>query len=197
MKWKIAAVSATAAFILLLVIVLGVQAFRSAFGMRSLNSAAIVTQVQRLNQLTTVKYSIQRVVGLREPKVPVGEESLLIMVQGEALAGVDLSKLRAIDVSSTGKQAVEIALPPAQLFNVFLDEKQTKVWDHEITWWTPWVPMDPDIEHKARMQALDDVRKTAMQMGILDQAQTNAEVSIRDLLAAFNLSVKFRKRPLD
>ena len=78
-----------------------------------------------------------------------------------------------------------------------IDDKQTKVWDRSITWWTPWVPYDPDLEHKARMQALDDVRSAALQMGILDQAQTNAEASIRDFLAALQISTTFKKRPLD
>jgi hypothetical protein len=196
-KWKIAAILSTAAFLVLLLVVLGWTALRHAFGIRFLDSTAVVTQVQKLNQLATVKYSIQRVVGLREPKVPFGEESILLMVQGDAVAGVDLSRLRSEDVSYTGKRSVTITLPPARLLNVFLDEKQTKVWDRQITWWTPWVPYDPDLEHKARMQGLDDVRNAALQMGILDQAQTNAEASIRDLLAALQLSTTFKKRALD
>jgi Protein of unknown function (DUF4230) len=196
-KWKIAALVSTLAFFLLLLIMLASALFHRAFGLHFLDSTAVVTEITRLNQLVTVKYSIQRVVGLREPKVPFGEESILLMVQGEALAGIDLSKLKPGDVIYTGPHSVLIALPPARLMNVFLDEKQTKVWDRQITWWTPWIPFDPDLEHKARMQALDDVRNAALQMGILDQAQTNAESSIRDLLAALQLSARFKKRPLD
>jgi hypothetical protein len=197
MKWKIVAVASTAAFSILLIVLLGSALVRHAFGIHFLDSPAVVIQIQRLNQLVTVKYSIQRVVGLREPKIPVGEESILLMVQGEALAGVDLSKLQSNDVTYTGKQSVVITLPSARLLNVFLDEKQTKVWDHQITWWTPWIPYDPDLEHKARMQALDDVRKAALQMGIVDQAQSNAESAIRDLLSALQLNATFKKRPLD
>jgi hypothetical protein len=197
MKWKLAALISTAAFFVLLFITSGSALFRHVFRIRAFDSAAVVTQVQRLNQLVTVKYSIQRVVGLREPKVPIGEESILLMVQGEALAGVDLSRLKPADVHYAGKQSVVITLPRAKLVNVFLDEKQTKVWDRQMTWWTPWIPYDPDLEHKARLQALDDVRSAALQMGILDQAQTNAESSIRDLLGALQLSATFKKHPLD
>ena len=197
MKWKIAAIASTVASVILLAIVLGSAFVRHALGIRFLDSTAVVTQVQKLNQLATVKYSIQRVVGLREPKVPLGEESILLMVQGEAIGGVDLSTLRRQDVSTNGANSVIIRLPAARLLNVFLDEKQTKVWDRQITWWTPWVPYDPDLEHKARMQALDDVRKAALQMGILDQAQTNAEASIRDMLASLQIAVAFKRRSLD
>ena len=197
LKWKVAAVTSTIAFVLLLAIVFSSSTIRHAFGIRFLHSPAVITEIRKLNQLATVKYSIQRVVGLREPKVPFGEESILLMVQGEAIAGVDLSGLKAQDVTYSGPRSVVITLPAAKLLNVFLDEKQTKVWDRQITWWTPWVPFDAELEHKARMQALDDVRKAALNMGILDQAQSNAESSIRDLLDALQISATFKKRALD
>lgn len=196
-KWKIAALVSAAAFVLLLVIVLSSSTIRHAFAIRFLDSTAVITEVRKLNQLATVKYNIQRVVGLREPKLPFGEESILLMVQGEAIAGVDLSRLKADDVTYSGPRSVVITLPAAKLLNVFLDEKQTKVWDRQITWWTPWIPYDPDLEHRARMQALEDVRKAALQLGILDQAQSNAESSIRDLLGALQISATFKKRGLD
>ncbi len=159
--------------------------------------ATVVTEIHKLNQLVTVRYRIQRVVGIREPKVPFGEESILLMVQGEVLAGIDLDRIAGRDVTYAGKRNIIIALPPARLFNSFLDENQTKVWDRSITWWTPWVPYDPDLEHKARMQAIDDIRNAAVKMGILDQAQKNAQLSIRELLSALNLQVNFKARPLD
>jgi hypothetical protein len=197
MKWKIAALVSTCAFVLMLIVVLSSSTIRHAFAIRFLDSTAVITEVRKLNQLATVKYSIQRVVGLREPKVPFGEESILLMVQGEAIAGVDLSRLNSSDVTYSGPRSVVLTLPAAKLLNIFLDEKQTKVWDRQITWWTPWIPYDPDLEHKARMQALDDVRKTALLMGILDQAQSNAESSIRDLLGALQIQATFKRRALD
>ena len=117
------------------------------------------------------------------------------MVGGEALAGVDLAQLTPNDVVlSDGNRKALIALPPAKLLDTYLDEKQIKVWDRHVTWWTPWVPFNPDLEHKARLQALNEVRSAALSMGILDQAQRNAETAIRDFLAAFGIQVQFEKR---
>ena len=197
MKWKIAAIVSSCAFAALLLGMLGRGVIQNHFGLRSLDSESVITQVKPLKDLVTVKYRIQRVVGVHEPKVPFGEESILLMVEGEALAGVDLAVLTPGDVSYGDKRAITISLPAAKLFKVFLDERQTKVWDRQITWWTPWVPYDPDLEHKARLQALDDVRAAALKMGILDQAQKNAESAIRDLLSAFEVKVSFKIRPLD
>lgn len=182
---------------ILLLVVLVLTSYFHLWVRRSASPATIITEVHKLNQLVTVRYSIQRVVGIKEQKVPVGEESILLMVQGEVLAGVDLDRVRDRDLEYAGSHSIVIVLPPAQILNNFLDEEQTKVWDRHITWWTPWIPYDPDLEHKARLQAINDVRDAALKMGILGQAEKNARVSIRELLSAFGLQVSFKNRPLD
>jgi hypothetical protein len=144
--------------------------------------AAVVTQVRRLNELATVRYTVQKVVGLREPKYPVGEESILLVVQASVQAGVDLDKLRPEDVEIRRDRSVKVRLPPARILSVSIDEKQTKVWDRQKTWWTPWVPFSTDLEQRARMQGIEAARAAALEMGILRQAQQNAEASIRALL---------------
>lgn len=182
--------------VLLLILVAGsflVSRFVSRWRVRTLSSPNLVIRIKQLHQLATVRYSIQRVVGLTEPKVPFGEESILLIVQGEAEAGVNLADLRKDDVLLTPDGKALVRLPDAKMFKAYLDEKQIKVWDRHITWWTPWVPYSPDLEHRARLQALEEIRKAALDMGILDQAQTNAESAIRELLAAFQVSVKFEK----
>jgi hypothetical protein len=63
-----------------------------------------------------------------------------------------------------------------------IDDKETKVWDRQITWWTPWVPFNPDLERQARLVARDTIQQAALDMGILDQARRNAEAAIRSLL---------------
>jgi hypothetical protein len=56
------------------------------------------------------------------------------------------------------------------------------VWDRQITWWTPWVSPNPDLERQARVAASASVKQAALDMGILDQAQRNAETLIRNLI---------------
>lgn len=196
-KWKIAAISSSCLLLIVLAAFFASGLVHSAFGLRRLDANSVVMQIKQLKQLVTVKYSIQRVEGLREPKIPLGEESILLMVQGEVLAGVDLDRLSSHDIQYTSERSATITLPAAHILYSFLDEKQTKVWDRQITWWTPWVPYDNDLEHRARLQAIDDVRKAALNMGILDQSQKNAELAIRDILAAFQIQVRFKTRPLD
>jgi hypothetical protein len=133
------------------------------------------------------------VVGLTEQKVPLGEESILLIVQGDVQAGVDLADLRREDVLVSGTHA-SVRLPPPKVLTSYLVESQTKIWDRHVTWWTPWVPYSPDLEHRARLQALEEIRKAAINMGILDRAEYNAQEAIRQLLAAFKVDVKFDRQ---
>jgi hypothetical protein len=154
-------------------------------GSMTLNSSAVVKEVRQLNELVTVRYSVEKVVGMKEQKSPVGAESILLLVQGQVLAGVDLSRLTPDDVTMHGHKRLGIRLGKPHIQEAFIDERYTKVWDRSITWWTPWVSADLDLEHKARMQAIDDIKKAALAMGILGEARKNAETSIRVLLQPF------------
>lgn len=195
MTWKALAVAATSALALLLAaaaVALYRGNLRYERGIE--NPPALLREIERLNQLVTVKYTVSRVVSMREPKTPFGEESILLMVEGQALAGVDLTCLTVTDLHVTRSRAVNVHLPPAKLLNVSLNEKRTRVWDRRITWWTPWVPYDPDLEHKARLSALDEMRSAALSMGILTEAQHNAEQTIAGFLRASGIEASFNSR---
>jgi len=156
------------------------------------DSPGVVKEVRKLNELVTVRYGIEKVVGMKEDKSPVGSESILLLVEGRVLAGIDLSQLKPSDIHFVGRDDVQIRLPPAHIEDASLDEKHTKVWDRSVTWWTPWVTADIDLEHKARLRAIDEMKASAMEMNILGEARRNAEGDIRSLLEAFGMkSVEF------
>lgn len=146
----------------------------------------VLAQVQQLNQLTTVRYTVQRIVTVTEEKHPVGSESIVLIVQARVEAGVDLASLTTKDIV-VKKDSVTVSLPPAKILNVSIDENETKVWDRQKTWWTPWVPYSLDLEKRARMMGLDSAKESAIEMGILTASQRNAETSVRSLLGLAGL----------
>ncbi len=165
---------------------------RRAVVRRVVDAPAVVREIQELSELVTVRYRIQKVVGLEEEKVPFGSERILLLVQGDVLGGVDLSLLSTNDVQVTAEGVVTARLPQPKVMHVYLDEQQTRVWDRTKTWWTPWVPYDPELEQKARLAALEAIQAAAVQMGILSNAQDNAEYTVRKLLRAGGVeSVRF------
>jgi hypothetical protein len=156
---------------------------------RVVDAPALVKEIQQLNELVTVKYSVQKVIGLKEEKVPFGSESVLLMVQATVLGGVDLSALSTDCVTVvTDQKSATVRLPPPKVMHVFIDDKQTKVWDRSRTWWTPWVALNPELEQNARLAALEAVQAAATEMGILKDAQHNAETTVREFLRVAGLS---------
>lgn len=143
---------------------------------------SILLQVRQMNQLTTVRYTVQKVIGITEQKQLVGSEAILLIVQARVEAGVDLAGLRQEDVTVRVDGTVVVRLPVAKVLNVTVDEAETKVWDRTKTWWTPWVPYGMDLEQRARRAGVEAIEKAALEMGILGQAERNAETSIRGLL---------------
>jgi hypothetical protein len=172
-----------AIFVLAVAGLLGIWQLWHRFGPLNsrLDSAALVTQIQALKELATVKYTVQKVVGIKEQKSPVGMETLLLVVQARVVAGVDLAELTRSHIQRQG-DTVLVALPQAKILHVYLDEGETKVWDRRITWWTPWVPFNPDLERQARVEALKSSEAAAVELGILNQARQNAETAVRSLL---------------
>jgi hypothetical protein len=147
-----------------------------------LDRPIVLAQVKQLNQLATVSYTIQKVVAIREEKQPVGSESILLILQAKVEAGINLDGMRAEDITIRRDGGITVRLPPPKILNVYVDEKNTKVWDRQKTWWTPWVPYSLDLEQRARIAGLEAVRQAALDMGILANAEYNAENSVRVLL---------------
>jgi hypothetical protein len=157
-----------------------------------LDAASVVRDVQQLNDLVTVRYVVQKVVGMTQDAAPIGSESILLMVEGRVSAGVKLNEVNQYSVESLGPGHVKLRLPPPQILDAYINEKNTKVWDRHVTWWTPWVAPDPNLEHKARLQAINDIEQAALETGILDNARRNAREAIRKFLGAFGInSVEF------
>lgn len=141
----------------------------------------VLLQVRDLNQLASARHTLQRVVTLTEQKEPVGAESILLILQADVEAGVDLSRITTSDITASPGR-VEIRLPKPEILMVAVNEKETRVWDRQKTWWTPWVPYSNDLEKKARQAGLDAARQAAIEGGILQQAEKNAAASLRGLL---------------
>src|SRR5580692_980797 len=94
--------------------------------LKTLGQPAMVREIQSLSELVSVKYTVQKVVGLEEKKTPVGAEKLLLIVQAEVLAGVDLAAVSPGAVKILPHDEIKLALPPARIFHIVIDDKETK-----------------------------------------------------------------------
>lgn len=142
----------------------------------------VVQQIQRLQRLETVRFNMEKIVsGEREnvylPKWLVGDR-LLLVVEGEAVAGVDLGKLRPEDVTVTGRR-VTVLLPQAELFSTRIDNEKTRVYSRETGLFSS---LDPQLETEVRREAERQLREAALQGKILDHANDNARNTLTSFL---------------
>lgn len=146
------------------------------------SQSTVVTQIKRLERLETVTYTMDKVVeGQRSsailPDFLVGDK-LLLLVHGEAIAGVDLRQLQPSDVAVHGRN-VDVHLPPAQVFITALDDSRTRVFSRSTGW---FVQADPNLESEVRSLAEQNLRSSALASGILSTAHNNAASTLTKLL---------------
>ena len=144
------------------------------------NTTTVVQQIQTLADLVTVKYVMQKVVIETAPPDTTlgqffqGENRLLLLAQGNVKAGINLKRLQPGDVTISGKKII-IHLPLAEITDAYLDEKQTKV----IDWQRGFMrSFDKDLETSARQAAVDDIRRSARDAGILRDAAERARLEL-------------------
>jgi hypothetical protein len=153
----------------------------------------VVASIQRLARLESVVYTMDKVVqGDRSsqylPDFLTGDK-LLLIVHGQAVAGVDLSQVQASSVEIDGRSVI-VAMPPAELLSVSLDNTKTRVYSR-LTGLL--VPADPNLESETREKAEADLRQSALNSGILTTAEGNARATLTTLLHSLGFQqVTFR-----
>lgn len=142
----------------------------------------VIASIQRLARLESVVYTMDKVVeGDRTnqylPDILTGDK-LLLIVHGQAVAGVDLSRVQAGNVEIDGR-SVTVTMPPAELLSVSLDNTKTRVYSRTTGL---LVPSDPNLESEVREKAEADLKQSALDSGILNTAQGNARATLTTLL---------------
>ena len=144
----------------------------------------VVGKIQRLQRLETVVYSLDTVVegnksSLVLPDLLAGDR-LLLIVHGQSVAGIDLSKLRLEDVRvDSAAHSIHVSLPPSELFSTALDNQHTRVYARSTGL---LVPADQNLETETRARAQTQLQKAALDDGILDAATKNARATVTSVL---------------
>lgn len=141
----------------------------------------IVNEVKVLARLETVQYSVEKVITAETGQEVLGElfgDRLLFIAHGVVIAGVDLSELTRDDIDISDG-VVQVDLPDPQIFVATLDNDKSRVYDRETGLFRQG---DPDLETLARQAAEEEIYQSALDDGILQKANDNAEIFIERLL---------------
>jgi hypothetical protein len=141
----------------------------------------VIYQVRSLARLETIQYSVEKVITAETGQEVVGElfgDRILFVAHGIVQAGVDLEKLEPGDMWLDGG-VLYFRLPEAEIFIVTLDNQKSYVYDRDTGLLTHG---DVNLETAARQAAEVEIRKAALEDGILPQAAYNAENFLARLL---------------
>jgi hypothetical protein len=151
------------------------------------SSVTIVRAVRPLARLETVQYTVEKVITAEIGQGvfgPLFGDRLIFVAHGEVIAGVDLSKLQDGDIQVSPDGTAIVTLPAAEIFVATLDNDESYVYDRETGLFTEG---DINLETQARQAAEDQIEAAALEDGILEQAQVNAEAYLRSLILALNV----------
>jgi hypothetical protein len=165
-------------FLLLIIFVIGIwmgvkYAERKGSHLHEEQTDTVVEQIQTLSDLVTVKYVVEKVVVLDDVRW-YGENRVLLLAHGVVKAGIDLTRLQPGDVTVSGK-TIYVHLPPPQLTDAYLDDQKSKIIDHTTGLLRNF---DKDLEQTAREEAVLDIRRAAINNGILDDASQRAQLEL-------------------
>src|SRR5215216_216911 len=142
-----------------------------------------INEVRALARLETIQYSIEKVItgetGGGTFQSLFGDK-ILFVGHGTVIAGIDMSKLNPEDMRFENG-VLTVKLPPAEIFIAALNNEKSYVYNRDTG-----VLTKPDInlETLVRQRAEEEILKAALEDGILEQAQINAEAYLFKFFAA-------------
>jgi hypothetical protein len=147
----------------------------------------IVREVRSLARLETIQYSVEKVITAETGQGPFGflfGDRLLLVAHGYVIAGVDLGQLSGEDAWYDDLGVLNLRLPPAEVFVATLDNETSYVFDRDTGL---LAPRNISLEAEARRAAEAEISRAALEDGIVEQAQFNAESFLSGFLRSLGL----------
>jgi hypothetical protein len=133
-----------------------------------------ISEVRALARLETIQYSVEKVITAEQSQGTFSflfGDSLLFVAHGIVIAGIDMSKMEPGDMQLVNG-VLNVRLPAGEIFVAAIDNQKSYVYTRETGILTK---QSVDLETLARQSAEEEIRKAALEDGILDQAERNAE----------------------
>jgi len=142
-----------------------------------------INEVRALARLETIQYSVEKVVtgetGGGTFQALFGDK-ILFIAHGTVIAGIDMGKLQPEHMRFENG-VLTVRLPPAEIFIATLDNEKSRVYERDTGL---LASPDANLETLVRQSAEQEILKAALEDGILEQAQLNAEAYLFKFFAA-------------
>jgi len=154
----------------------------------------VLLQVEELGQLELVKYNIRDVIEYKKIRTWLPNSKTALIVVGEIIACVDLTKIQTEDVVVAG-DSVSLTLPVPEICHFKVDHSRSRVYDVQYGLWNT-----ADLVDEAYREAEQQLYHQALEMGIASESRQSAIKLLTPLLKAlgFNkITIDFKKSPYE
>lgn len=150
--------------------------------------SVVVQQIRGASELTTAVFAMEAVVPTTSDRTlggyVIGSTKLLYVAYGEVRAGVDLSEITADSIElDEASSRIRITLPPPRVLDSKLDLTRSNVFDYDRGFLGLGPDNAPQLQTVAQQEALGKIVEAACAQNLLQEANTRAEVTVRQLLS--------------
>ncbi|MEZ0485739.1 DUF4230 domain-containing protein [Fibrella aquatica] len=138
--------------------------------------SVVLERVTALGKLELVRYTFKDIVEHEQANLLLPNSSAVLIVEGEAVGCIDLTKLESADITTQGDSLV-VTLSAPELCTWKINHERSRVYDTNYTFLN-----EAQLVSEAYQQAERQVRASAMQSGILDQTRRNAVTLLQPML---------------
>ncbi len=136
----------------------------------------ILTKITALGKLELVRYTFKDVVEHELARMIIPNASAVLIVEGEAVGCIDLSRVKPGDIRPNGDSLL-VQLPRPELCGWKINHERSRVYD------TRYAFLDESqLVSDAYRRAEQQIKQSALRGGILDQTRRNADQLLRPLL---------------
>ena len=150
---------------------------------KTIDVAALITQVRELNRLETAAMRVVHIGRISQtyklvPNALAGDE-ITFLAEGDVIAGIDLARLTPQDVWKSPDGTINLRLPPAEVLIARVDNQKSRVLTRDTGMLRR---RDVDLETRARQHAEENIRNEAVSKGILTMATQTGEKKLAGFL---------------
>jgi hypothetical protein len=138
--------------------------------------AVVLQEIQSLGKLELVRYNFKDIVEHEQIIQWMPNPKAVLIVQGEAVGCIDLTKITTSDVTSD-TDTIVVHLPEPELCSYKIDHTKSKVYNTEFVFME-----EAKLVDEAYQQAEKQIQKAALEMGILEQTKQNANQILKPVL---------------
>ncbi|HEV7349006.1 DUF4230 domain-containing protein [Telluribacter sp.] len=151
----------------------------------------VLQEMTSMGKLELVKYNFKDIVEQEKVNTFLPNAKAVLIVQGEAIGCVDLTKLRLADMTNE-QDTLVVTLPDPELCVFKIDHERSKVYNTEFAFME-----EAQLVQEGYKQAEQQIRRSALEMGILEQTEENARKMLTPILEKISgrkVLVKFPMR---